>query len=283
MGNDEGQQRGRGNREGQGPAGHGIRKFETTPSTRIGRTLAVMSGKGGVGKSAVATLIAVGLRRRGLEVGILDSDITGPSIPRGLGISGKVVVGEEGAKPVPSETGVKVMSMNLLLPSEDDAVIWRGPLISGAVRQFYEECEWGDLDYLILDLPPGTADVPLTIMQSIPLDGIILVTSPQQLAGFVVAKALKMADALQAPVVGLVENMSYVICPSCGEIVRPFAESHGEETAAKIGVPFLGRLPIDPEISRLADTGRLEEYRSEALEELLDRIASERAKAGPER
>jgi Mrp family chromosome partitioning ATPase len=259
--------------EGASPAGPP--SFSTAAGTKIGKTLVVMSGKGGVGKSAVATLIAAELHRRGSKVGILDADITGPSIPRGLGITGRITVGPDGVIPAESYGGLKVMSMNLVLPSEDDAVIWRGPLVSGAVKQFYEECDWGELDYLVIDLPPGTSDVPLTIMQSIPLDGIILVTSPQQLAGVIVAKARKMAATLNAPVLGLVENMSFVTCPSCGEKVTPFAESHGDEVAVAMDIPFLGRLPLDPEISRLADAGKLEEYRSEAVEAVLDNVLEE--------
>lgn len=272
-GKDEGDRRqGGGNPEGGPPAGPP--SFSPTTGTRIKKTFAVMSGKGGVGKSAVASLLAIELRRQGLEVGILDSDITGPSIPRGLGITGQVLVGSEGAIPAVSSTGIKVMSMNLILPSEEDAVIWRGPLVSGAVRQFYEECEWGELDFLVIDLPPGTSDVPLTIMQSISLDGVILVTSPQELAGVIVAKAKQMASALEAPVVGLIENMSYVTCPSCGEKVMPFGESHGEEIAAAMNTPFLGRLPLDPEISRLADAGKLEDYHSDAVTEILQKITT---------
>lgn len=271
---DEGDQiQGDGAPEGACPAGPPT--FSTVAGTKIGKTLVVMSGKGGVGKSAVATLIAAELHRRGFRVGVLDADITGPSIPRGLGITGRITVGPDGVIPAVSSSGLKVMSMNLVLPSEDDAVIWRGPLVSGAVKQFYEECAWGELDFLVIDLPPGTSDVPLTIMQSIPLDGIILVTSPQQLAGVIVAKARKMAASLNAPVLGLVENMSFVTCPSCGEKVTPFAESHGEEIAAAMDIPFLGRLPLDPEISRLADAGKLEEYRSEAVAEVLDNVLGE--------
>lgn len=260
-----------------GGAPAGPPTFSTAIGTKIGKTLAVMSGKGGVGKSAVASLVAAELNRKGFKVGVLDADITGPSIPRGLGITGQVMVGPDGAIPAESANGLKVMSMNLVLPSEDDAVIWRGPLVSGAVKQFYEECAWGELDFLVIDLPPGTSDVPLTIMQSISLDGIILVTSPQQLAGVIVAKARKMAATLNAPVLGLVENMSFVICPSCGEKITPFAESHGEEVAAAMKIPFLGRLPLDPEISRLADMGKLEEYRSETVTEVLDNVLEEDA------
>ncbi len=238
----------------------------------IKKVIAVMSGKGGVGKSAITILLAAALRRRGLEVGILDADITGPSVPRGLGLRGPLIF--EGGTPFPARSaeGIKVVSMNLLLENESDAVIWRGPLITGAIQQFFEEFEWGDVDYLLLDLPPGTADVPLTIMQSIPLDGILLVISPQELAGVIVGKARNMAAKMDIPVLGLVENMSYVDCPHCGEKVEPFGESHSGEAAELMGVPLLGRLPLDHEISELADAGKLEEYRSEAIEELAEAL-----------
>jgi Mrp family chromosome partitioning ATPase/predicted Fe-Mo cluster-binding NifX family protein len=248
-------------------------KEEVAPTTEkhptIKQVIAIMSGKGGVGKSAVTMLLASALRRKGFEVGILDADITGPSVPRGLGVDGPILVGETGPIPAASASGIKVMSMNLLLPGEDEAVIWRGPLISGAVQQFYEETEWGELDYLLLDLPPGTADVPLTVMQSIPLAGILMVTSPQELAGMIVGKARKMAAALEAPVLGLVENMSYIPCPHCGGRVEPFGESNSEQTAVGMDIPLLARLALDPEISKLADTGRLEEYRSSDIETLV--------------
>ena len=257
---------------GQSECQAGIPRFNPHPETSIKNTIAVMSGKGGVGKSAVTMLLAVALRRLGFEVGILDADITGPSVPRGLGVSGPIIVGEEGAIPVESSTGIKVMSMNLILPAEDDAVIWRGPLISSAVQQFYEECEWGGLDYLLIDLPPGTADVPLTIMQSMSLDGVILVTSPQELAGMIVGKAVSMAERLEAPIAGLIENMSYVPCPSCGERVEPFGPSHGEEAARKMRTSFLGSLPLDRAISELADEGKLEEYESEEVDAVIGEV-----------
>ncbi|MDD5448214.1 MAG: Mrp/NBP35 family ATP-binding protein [Actinomycetota bacterium] len=247
-------------------------RFSTQPDTNIKNTIAVMSGKGGVGKSAVTMLLAVALRRRGFEVGILDADITGPSIPRGLGVNGRIFVGEAGPLPAVSSTGIKVMSMNLILDREDDVVIWRGPLISSAVGQFYQELWWGELDYLLIDLPPGTADVPLTVMQSIPLDGIILVTSPQELAGMVVAKAMNMAARLDAPTIGLIENMAYVICPSCGEKVEPFGPSHGEEAARKMRIAFLGSLPLDRSISELVDGGKLEEYESSEVEAVIGEV-----------
>ncbi len=259
---------------------------ETSEGARIKRVIAVMSGKGGVGKSALTILLAASLRRRGMDVGILDADITGPSVPMGLGLEGPITGDEAGPRPAESEGGIKVVSMNLLLSDAGEAVIWRGPLIGRTVSQFYEDFQWGDLDFLLVDLPPGTADVPLTVMQSIHLDGIVLVISPQELAGMVVGKARKMAASLGVPVLGLVENMSYVSCPHCGERLEPFGESHSAEAADSMGIQLLGTLPLDPEISRLADEGRLGEYRSAAVEEivdsLLERVAVVTAAVTPE-
>lgn len=274
---DPGNRNGFEGKSGCGPQGGtacpaGPPRFSPTAESSIKHTIAVMSGKGGVGKSAVTMLLAVALRRLGFEVGILDADITGPSVPRGLGVSGPIMVGESGAIPGESSTGIKVMSMNLILPAEEDAVIWRGPLISSAVGQFYQECEWGSLDYLLVDLPPGTADVPLTVMQSIPLDGIVLVTSPQELAGMIVGKAVSMAAQLDVPITGLIENMSYVPCPSCGEKVEPFGPSHGEQAAKRMGTVLLGRLPLDRAISELADEGRLEDYDSGEVQAVIGEI-----------
>jgi len=239
----------------------------------IRHVLAVLSGKGGVGKSTVAALLATGLRRRGHSVGLLDADITGPSIPKMLLRHPDHPVGSpKGIVPVESESGVKVMSINLLLANPNQAVIWRGPLISGAIRQFYGDVYWGDLDYLIVDLPPGTSDASLTVMQSIPLNGIVLVTTPQSLAGMVVRKASSMAGQLNIPILGVIENMSYVECPDCGKHIEVFGSSNAVEVAVSMGAPLLGRLPIRPEISVLADSGRLEEYPGEEFEPLLDRL-----------
>ncbi len=231
------------------------------PGNDIGRVVAVMSGKGGVGKSLVSGLLAVALRRAGHEVGILDADITGPSIPKMFFPDGaRLGMTPLGPTPPRSENGIKVMSINLLLEQEDMAVIWRGPLVGGAIKQFWSDIFWGKLDYLVVDLPPGTSDASLTVMQSLPLSGIVLVTSPQGLAGMVVRKAAQMARQMNTPILGLVENMSYFECPDTGKQHEIFGPSHGQETAGKIGVPMLGRLPIDPEIARLCDAGRLEEY-----------------------
>ena len=227
----------------------------------IRRVIAVMSGKGGVGKSLVSGLLAVALREAGHRVGILDADITGPSIPKMFFPDGaRLGMSPLGPVPPQSKGGVKVMSINLLLEQEDQAVIWRGPLVGGAIKQFWGDIVWGQLDYLIVDLPPGTSDASLTVMQSLPLSGIVLVTSPQGLAGMVVRKAARMAQQMQTPMLGLIENMSYFECPDTGKRYELFGPSHAEETAQQIGVPFLGRLPIDPEIARLCDAGRIEDY-----------------------
>ena len=230
----------------------------------IHRVIAVMSGKGGAGKSLISGLLAVALRREGYRVGILDADITGPSIPKMFFPNGaRLATSPMGPMPPQSKDGIKVMSINLLLEQEDMAVIWRGPLVGGAIKQFWGDIFWGTLDYLIVDLPPGTSDASLTVMQSLPLSGIVLVSSPQGLAGMVVRKAARMAQQMQTPMLGLIENMSYFECPDTGKRYEIFGPSHAKETAAQIGIPFLGRLPIDPEIARLCDAGRLEEYLAE--------------------
>jgi Mrp family chromosome partitioning ATPase len=226
----------------------------------VKRVLAVMSGKGGVGKSSVAAMLAVALSQQGRSVGVLDADITGPSIPKMFGLHDPPPMGPVGILPAETSTGIRVMSINLLLPSEDDAVIWRGPLIAGAIRQFWGDVVWGDLDVLAVDLPPGTSDASLTVMQSIPLNGVVLVTSPQDLAGMVVRKAAQMAAQLNIPVLGLVENMSYLVCPECGKEIQVFGPSQAQGTATRLGIPLLGRLPLDPELARLCDSGEVEQY-----------------------
>jgi ATP-binding protein involved in chromosome partitioning len=233
---------------------------------KVSHVVAVMSGKGGVGKSLVSSLLAVALRREGQQIGVLDADITGPSIPKMFGINGHPAASPMGVIPMESSLGIKVMSINLLLPSEDDAVIWRGPLISGAIKQFWQEVIWGQLDALVVDLPPGTSDASLTVMQSMPLSGVVLVTSPQDLAGMVVRKAAKMAQHLDIPILGLVENMSYFVAPDTGQRYDIFGPSHAEETAGRLGVRFLGRLPLDRQIAELSDRGQIEEYPAEVFE-----------------
>ena len=240
----------------------------------IKHIVAVMSGKGGVGKSSVAAQLAVALRRQGKRVGVLDADITGPSIPRMFGLSKQPMMGPLGIVPPETKTGIKVMSINLLLQSEDQAVIWRGPLIAGAIRQFWSEVFWRDLDYLIIDLPPGTSDASLTVMQSIPVNGVLMVTSPQDLAGMVVRKAAHMVMQLNIPILGLVENMSHVLCPKCGERIDVFGRSQALETAIEIGVSLLGRLPIDPDFSSLCDAGQVEDYPARAFADIIEQIVA---------
>jgi Mrp family chromosome partitioning ATPase len=245
---------------------------------RVKRVIAVVSGKGGVGKSSVAGMLAVAWRREGNKVGVLDADITGPSIPTLFGLRGAPPVGPVGILPAESKTGIKIMSINLLLPREDEAVVWRGPLIGGAIRQFWGDVVWGDLDVLVVDLPPGTADASLTVMQSIPLNGLVLVTSPQDLAGMVVRKAASMANHLNVPILGLVENMSYVICPHCGEQIEVFGPSQAAHSALQIGTPLLGQIPLDPELARRCDAGEIEDYHSEVFEPVAKQVM-ERAPA----
>lgn len=238
----------------------------------VDRVLAVMSGKGGVGKSSLAALLAVGLRRQGKRVGVLDADITGPSIPRMFGLHEPPPLGPLGILPAETSTGIRVMSINLLLPDEDEAVIWRGPLISGAIQQFWGDVVWGNLDVLVVDLPPGTSDAALTVMQSIPLNGILLVTLPQDLAGMVVRKAARMAEHLSVPIIGLVENMAYVTCPKCGERMEVFGPSQARQTAIPLGIPVLARLPLDPELARLCDSGQVEQYPSGNVDALTEKV-----------
>ena len=248
----------------------------------IQRVIAVMSGKGGVGKSLVSGLLAVALRTQGHRVGILDADITGPSIPKMFLPDGaRLGMSPVGPMPAQSKGGVKIMSINLLLEQEDTAVIWRGPLVGGAIKQFWGDIVWGTLDYLIVDLPPGTSDASLTVMQSLPLSGVVLVTSPQGLAGMVVRKAARMAQQMQTPILGLIENMSYFECPDTGKRYEIFGPSHAEETARMIGTPFLGRLPIDPEIAELCDAGRLEEYSAEAFVSIVKDLSERTPEARP--
>jgi Mrp family chromosome partitioning ATPase len=232
---------------------------------KIDRIIAVMSGKGGVGKSLVSGIIAIALRRKGFEVGILDADITGPSIPKMFGIKVPPSVNEDGILPVLSKSGIEVMSINLLLPSEDDAVIWRGPLIGNTIKQFGEDVLWGKLDYLIVDLPPGTADAPLTLMQSFPISGVIVVFTPQDLVEMIVKKAVKMAQKMEKKVLGVVENMSYLYVPEIDKKIEIFGKSRAEHMASVAGAPLLGKLPIDPELAKLCDEGEIERYSSDIV------------------
>ena len=234
-------------------------------TNQVGSVIAVMSGKGGVGKSLVTALLGIALSRQGLQVGILDADITGPSIPKMFGLAVRPTGSDKAILPVETRSGIQIMSINLLLPQEDDAVIWRGPLLAKAIMQFWDDVVWGKLDYLLVDLPPGTADIPLTVMQSVPLSGVVIVSTPQDLAGMVVRKAVHMASSLHVPVLGVVENMSYLIVPETGNKLELFGRSKGEEMAREADAPFLGQLPIDPDLAHLCDEGEIERYNSEAF------------------
>lgn len=238
----------------------------------IKKVIGVVSGKGGVGKSMVTCMSAVLMNRRGFSTAVLDADITGPSVPKAFGIKEKAKGTETELYPVVTKKGIKVMSVNLLLPDETDPVVWRGPIIAGTVKQFWTDVVWDDVDYMFVDMPPGTGDVPLTVFQSIPLDGIIVVTSPQELVSMIVGKAVKMAEMMNVPIIGLVENMSYVSCPDCGKQIKVFGDSHIEETAEKYGVRVIAKLPIDPECAKLVDSGLLELMETEAADPIADAV-----------
>jgi len=241
---------------------------------QIQQIIAVMSGKGGVGKSLVAGLLAASFAREGKDVGILDADITGPSIPKMFGLNDRPSGSEAGFLPILSRSGIEIMSMNLLLPSEDDAVIWRGPLMSKVITQFWEDVLWGKLDYLVIDLPPGTGDIPLTVMQTVPLSGVVAVFTPQDLTEMIVMKAVKMARKMNVRVLGVVENMSYLLLAETGEKLEVFGKSKAEEMAKASGAPLLGRLPIDPMLAELCDKGNIESYSSDALSEIFANVIS---------
>ena len=235
---------------------------------RVGRVVAIMSGKGGVGKSLVSGLTAIALRKQGYSVGILDADITGPSIPKMFGVHERPSCSDNGILPLTSGSGIEIMSLNLLLADENDAVIWRGPIIGKVITQFWEDVLWGKLDYLIVDLPPGTADAPLTVLQQLPISGIIIVSSPQDLATMIVKKAVNMAKTMKKPIIGVVENMSYLYVPEINKKIEIFGKSKAEEVAQAAGAPLLGRLPIDPELARLCDAGQIESYTADILDNL---------------
>lgn len=235
---------------------------------QAGRVVAVMSGKGGVGKSSVTALLASALQRQGYKVGVLDADITGPSIPRLFGISGPVKGLPLGMMPVETPSGIRVMSVNLMLPEEDMAVVWRGPIMSNTIRQFWKDVLWGRLDYLLVDLPPGTSDATLTAMESLPLDGVVMVSTPQSLSSMIVRKTVFMAQSMEVPIVGVVENMSYYICPETGVEHHIFGPSHTAAIVDLAEAPLIGQLPIDPELARYADAGKIEEYSHPAYMDL---------------
>lgn len=235
--------------------------------SNIKKVIGVVSGKGGVGKSFVTSYLSVLLNRKGYKTAILDADVTGPSIPKAFGLHKKVSANEMGIFPGVSENGTRIMSINLLLDSEEIPVIWRGPIIAGTVKQFWSEVVWGDIDYMFVDMPPGTGDVPLTVFQSIPLDGIIIVTSPQELVSMIVAKAVNMAASMEIPVLGIIENYSYVSCGKCGEKIQVFGKSHVDETAEKFGTKVLGNLPLDPAIAESVDQEKIQELTGNWLDD----------------
>ena len=240
--------------------------------SRIKKVIGVVSGKGGVGKSLVTSMLAVLLNRKGYHTAVLDADITGPSIPKVFGVKERAKAIPAGMLPSRTKTGVDIMSINLLLNDETEPVVWRGPIIAGAVKQFWTDVIWEDVDYMFVDMPPGTGDVPLTVFQSIPLDGIVIVTSPQELVSMIVEKAVNMAKTMNIPIVGVVENMSYVECPDCGRKLFVFGESHLDEAAAKNGLTVLGRLPLNPDIAKLCDAGDIESFQGEWLNGAADAI-----------
>ena len=241
--------------------------------SRVGKVIAVMSGKGGVGKSLVACSLAAAMPSRNKTVGVLDADITGPSVPMAFGIHGQAVADEDGIYPAESKTGVKVMSLNLIAQNETDPVVWRGPIIAGAVTQFWTDVVWGDVDYMFVDMPPGTGDVPLTVFQSLPVDGIIVVTSPQDLVSMIVTKAVNMAGLLHVPILGLVENYSYYECPDCGKRHAIFGgEGAIDALSAQTGLPVLAKLPIDPALAEAVDKGQIEDYAPNRLAEVAEII-----------
>ena len=245
---------------------------ELNPNASVKKVIAVVSGKGGVGKSTVTSMLAVAMARKGKRVGILDADITGPSAPTAFGVTECQGADESGLYPALTRTGIQVMSINLLLDNPADPVVWRGPVIAGAVKQFWTDVIWEDVDYLFVDMPPGTGDVPLTVFQSLPVDGVIIVTSPQDLVSMIVAKAVKMANMMHIPVLGFVENYSYLRCPDCGRKISVFGKSHLDEIAAQFGLPILARLPIDPAVAEAYDNGQMETVNTEALSAAVEAI-----------
>ncbi len=245
------------------------------PFSNVKKVIAVVSGKGGVGKSLVTSLLAAETRARGLEAAILDADVTGPSIPRSFGLFGHAEGDERGLLPAVSQTGVKIMSVNLLLEKEDQPVVWRGPVISGVIQQFWQEVAWDDVDYMFVDMPPGTGDVPLTVFQSLPVDGIVIVTTPQDLVNMIVRKAYNMAKLMNIPVLGIIENMSYVECPDCGKKIPVFGESSIEKVALDLGVPLLARLPIRPSAAGMIDHGDVESVQMPEIAQAVDYLTKE--------
>ena len=260
-----------GEREGGSP-------FQIKPlheGCRVGKVYGIVSGKGGVGKSMVTSQLAVSVRREGYNVAILDADITGPSIPKAFGVHTRAEGTADAIIPVSTMNGIQLMSVNLLLENETDPVIWRGPVIGGVVQQFWTDVLWEDVDYMFVDMPPGTGDVALNVFQTLPVDGIIVVASPQELVSMVVEKAVKMAQMMNIPIVGIVENMSYMTCPDCGKKLYPFGEGKTEEAAAKYGLPVLAKMPIDPSLAKLVDDGAIETFQGDWLTGVVKKILAD--------
>ena len=251
--------------------------------SRIGRVIGVVSGKGGVGKSLITALLAVQLSRRGYHAGILDADVTGPSIPKIFGVRGRAMGNERGILPVRTRTGIDIISVNLLLEDESAPVVWRGPIVANVVKQFWTDVVWTDVDFLMVDMPPGTGDVPLTVFQSIPLDGVVIVTSPQELVSMIVSKAVGMAKLMHIPILGIIENMSWLKCPDCGREIPLFGESHTAETAGKYGLKVLGRCPFDPAVAAKCDGGNAEEIDAPWLSGAVDEVEKVRGSGRPRR
>ena len=244
------------------------------PDSDIKKVIGVVSGKGGVGKSMVTSLLAVAMNRRGKKTALMDADITGPSIPKMFGLKDRAVADETYMYPVATIGGIDVMSLNLLVENETDPVIWRGPVIAGLIQQFWKDVKWGYKDYMFIDMPPGTGDVPLTVFQSIKLDGIIIAATPQELVSMIVSKAVNMAKMMNVPIIGVVENMSYLRCPHCGEEIELFGKSHTAEAAAEFGLPLLDRVPVDPRLAALSDEGAIEKADTECLNNTIETILS---------
>ena len=242
------------------------------PKSKVNKVIAVVSGKGGVGKSTVTSMLAVAAQKAGCRTAILDADITGPSIPKAFHVSECRGADESGLYPAISGSGVQIMSINLLLDDESDPVLWRGPILAGAVKQFWTDVVWEDVDYMFVDMPPGTGDVPLTVFQSLPIDGVVIVTSPQDLVSMIVSKAVKMANMMKLPVLGLVENYSYLQCPDCGKKIQVFGKSHVDAVALEYGLPVLARLPIDPTVAEMCDAGTIESINVEHIAPAMERI-----------
>ena len=245
---------------------------KANPHSNVKKVIGVVSGKGGVGKSMVTSLLSVIMRRRGLNAAVLDADVTGPSIPKAFGVRGQLYANDDGILPAVSQTGVRMVSLNLLLPSETDPVVWRGPVIAGTVKQFWTDVQWGDVDFMFVDMPPGTGDVPLTVFQSLPVDGILIVTSPQELVGMIVEKAVHMARMMDIPVLGIIENMAYFQCDQCGKRHYIFGESHLDEIAERNGIGLTARMPLDPALAAACDAGRVEMVEAAWLEDVADAL-----------